>query len=181
MISARDYYEIKQKVMDDGYKYEIEWATNIKPVDNVDDFIGEYIWVVIHSGLAHRVARTIECKVWRAIKEDAPLFEVFKHKGKILAIAKTYNNRNWIFKDYLKAKDKLSFLESLPWIGKVTKWHLAKNLGIETIKPDRHLVRIANKHGSDPFTLCKNIKVFTGESLAVIDQVLWRAGEMGVL
>lgn len=181
MISANEYYEIKKKVTDAGYADEVEWATSIKPVDNVDVFIGEYIWVVIHSGLAHRVARSIERKVWDAINTDLPLTYAFKHIPKCKAIAQVYNNKQEYFNKFIEAEDKLAYLESLPWIGKITKWHLAKNFGIETIKPDRHLVRIANNHGSDPFTLCNDIKSTTGEKLAVIDQVLWRAGELGLL
>jgi len=39
------------------------------------------------------------------------------------------------------------FLQQLPFIGPVTAFHLAKNLGIEAVKPDRHLCRLSKLLG----------------------------------
>lgn len=180
MIDAEEYREIKKRVLD-GHWDEVAWAENIQPVANADDFVGEYIWVVIHAGLAHKVARKIEARVRDAIKSNEPLITAFKNVSKCKAIALVYNNREIYFQEYVAASDKLAYLKSLPWIGEVTKWHLAKNFGLDVIKPDRHLVRIAKNHGLDPFKLCQDLQRATGEKLAVIDQVLWRAGEMGII
>jgi len=44
--------------------------------------------------------------------------------------------------------DPVDELILLPFIGPVTVWHLAKNFGLITAKPDRHLARISNALGS---------------------------------
>jgi endonuclease III len=59
--------------------------------------------------------------------------------------------------------DAVSELEKLPYIGAVTKFHLAKNLGLDVAKPDRHLVRVAKRFG---YKTCKKC-VETSSSLAV--------------
>ncbi len=72
-------------------------------------------------------------------------------------------------------KSNIDFLECLNYIGPVTKYHLAKNLGVNTGKPDRHLERISNILGYEyPNKLCKEISKATGEKMSVVDLVLWR-------
>src|SRR5204862_28581 len=44
-----------------------------------------------------------------------------------------------------------TWLTRCPYIGPVTCWHLAKNVGMDVVKPDRHLVRMAQASGArDP-------------------------------
>jgi hypothetical protein len=52
---------------------------------------------------------------------------------------------------------------------------LAKNLGVDTAKPDRHLVRVAEATGySSPATLCEHLARIVGDAAAVVDVVIWR-------
>lgn len=69
----------------------------------------------------------------------------------------------------------VSFLETFPYIGPVTAYHLAKNIGLDVVKPDRHLVRLAASAGyPSPLALCEDIATVLGERLGVVDLVLWR-------
>jgi len=71
-------------------------------------------------------------------------------------------------------QNPLEYLSTFPFIGPITKYHLARNLGFEFIKPDRHLVRLAEKFGLTPFELCNTIHEKTNRRLGTIDVVLWR-------
>jgi hypothetical protein len=74
--------------------------------------------------------------------------------------------------------DTMSELEKFPYIGTVTKFHLAKNLGLDVAKPDRHLVRVANRFGyEDVQKMCRDIFDICGDKIAVADLVLWRFEE----
>lgn len=65
-----------------------------------------------------------------------------------------------------------------PWIGPITKYHLGRNIGLDVVKPDRHLVRWAEHLGYEtPLDLCKAIQELSGERLGTIDLVLWRSAE----
>jgi hypothetical protein len=69
----------------------------------------------------------------------------------------------------------LTYLETFAYIGPVTRYHLGKNLGLDVVKPDRHLKRISAAAGcNSPEELCRFISRFTGEKIAVVDTVLWR-------
>ena len=60
-------------------------------------------------------------------------------------------------------------------MGPVTSCHLAKNLGMEIVKPDRHLTRLAEKAGYDTVEqMCRTIADIVGDTLSVIDVVFWR-------
>jgi endonuclease III len=98
-----------------------------------------------------------------------------KHGGKRNAINEAiYQYEDW-FDQLKRSEDKIEYLDSLPWIGPITKYHLARNIGIDTVKPDRHLVRLAKRYGyNSPLELCKEIQKTIPESLGVIDLILWR-------
>ena len=70
---------------------------------------------------------------------------------------------------------------SLPWIGDITKYHLAKNLGANVAKPDRWLVRLADAEKTTVDQLCRRLAIATGDRVATVDVVLWRACAVGVL
>lgn len=75
---------------------------------------------------------------------------------------------------------RVAYLETLPWIGKITKYHLARNLGIDVAKPDRHLVRLSEKFGfRDVHEMCEYISKNSDERVGVVDLVLWRSLNLG--
>jgi hypothetical protein len=108
----------------------------------------------------------------------ARALDAFSHPGKVNAIAA---NCGMLAEQGLEAwKDGLrahgpTWLMRFRYIGPVTCWHLAKNVGLDVVKPDRHLVRMARASGTrDPSSLCALFAGVTGDRLAVVDLVLWR-------
>lgn len=76
-------------------------------------------------------------------------------------------------------RQKVAYLRSLPWIGDITCWHLAKNYGHDVAKPDRHLVRIAGDEGVHG--LCARLARESGDRVATVDLVIWRAANLGMI
>ena len=180
-MTKEQYTELKQKIISAGYSEEIDWATSLRPCCSKVIFSMETVWVIISAGMKNQIARIIERRIYDAIASDRPINSAFKHEGKVKAIEYIFANKTQLFDDFQNAQDKLEFLKSLPWVGDITKYHLAKNLGIDVVKPDRHLVRIANKEGKTPYELCKEISDLIGDSLAVVDTVIWRAANLGMV
>jgi hypothetical protein len=77
--------------------------------------------------MKNTIARGIYERVMSALELGYSATDAFKHQGKSLAIDAIWINRDAFHRDYLLAQDKLEFLEKLPWIRPVTKYHLAKN------------------------------------------------------
>lgn len=68
-------------------------------------------------------------------------------------------------------------IEALPGIGPITKYHLARNMGFDVIKPDRHLVRLAERFRFEsPEAMCAYLSGLHDERIGVVDLILFYAG-----
>ena len=180
-FTAENYLKIKQAIRERGYTSEIEWADGIRPCERPVDFWSEYSWVVLNSGMKNQVARKIWDKIIDAYIHGKKAADVFGHQAKAQAIDTMFREKEEKLSEYIKAENKLDFLKSLPWIGDITKYHLAKNLGFDCCKPDRHLVRISKALNTTPEELCKRLSDETGDRIATVDLVIWRAANLGLL
>lgn len=160
-------------LIDHGYGDEIRWAETLKPLDEQTEetFFQEYVWVVLNAGMKEQVAR----KIYKRFMEARDL-AVIRHEGKREAVEQALEHGSEWYSRLLEAEDKIAYLETLPWVGPITKYHLARNLGIDCVKPDRHLVRLAKRFGyPSPDALCRAIQSqFTWNRIGTIDLVLWR-------
>lgn len=181
LMDIETYYDLKEELAKRGYAHEVDWANSVEPCKEASDFCIQFIWVVCNSGMKNQIAETIYKKILQAIYDKEDISEAFGHKGKVGAMKEVIKNQKTLFSEYLKSTNKIEFCKSLPWIGDITKYHLAKNLGVDCVKPDRHLVRIAEKYGYTPFDLCKRISDKTGDRLGAVDVVLWRAGNLKLI
>jgi hypothetical protein len=176
---------------DNGFQREIDWCENRPNLNQMldNDVLREYAWVVFNSGMRNSV---IEAK-WQALceafrwwnlkfildEQDAVLrdaLNVFGHYKKVDAViqmAKKLWHESLRFKESVR-QNPLETLKQLPFIGDITKYHLARQLGFDFIKPDRHLQRLADEYAMTPFELCDLIHKETGRRLGTIDVILWR-------
>lgn len=172
------YLGLKDQVRLHNYGRDIDWAQSLKPVSDPFDFWAEYSWVVINSGMKNQIAEQIWKKVRPVVMNGGSAGSVFGHKGKCAAIDYVWKNRRRLLVRYHRVPntDKLEWIGELPWIGEITKWHLAKNLGFDCAKPDRHLVRIAGEEGTH--ALCARLAEESGDRIATVDVVIWRAANL---
>jgi len=183
-LELAEYQVLKTGVIRAGYKADIDWAENIKPPTTPEDFAAEIIFVICNSGMKAQIARAIFDRVVAAIKAHTPLIAAFGHKGKVAAIENVWGMRKVLF-DRWKGIDnwqaQLDFAAALPWIGEITKYHVVKNFGAQVAKPDRHLMRIASHNGMSPQAMCERISKLSGDSVSVVDTVIWRAANLGMI
>jgi hypothetical protein len=187
------YYLAKLVVVGAGFEDEIAWQER-RCIDDVDErlFLREAAWVVLSSGMRESVIRglfpTVEAAFgqwdsahWIVEHQSecrAKAMEAFRNARKVDAlveIARTVASCGVasLLKD-LREHGPDS-LRRLPYMGPATSRHLAKNLGIDTAKPDRHLVRVAEATGyASPATLCEHLARMVGDAVAVVDLVIWR-------
>lgn len=181
IIDKAVFQGLTQKLVDFGYEDEILWSRNIKPCDTAFKFASEATWVILNSGMKNQIAQKIWDKIKVAWCEGRTTASAFGHKGKVSAIDYIWTNRDELFTQYQSSDDKIGFLKSLPWIGGITCWHLAKNLGHDCVKPDRWLVRVADKHNTTPDNLCEQISQLTGETKHTVDLIIWRACNLNII
>lgn len=187
------YFYAKRFVIKKGYSSEIDWQESVKISDiGEEEFLKETAWVILSSGMNEKVIHKVFPGIsvafygWKSAKKIlinqdvcyANSLSIFGHQKKIFAILKVADRivREG-FENFKKeiALKGINYLETLPYIGSITKFHLAKNIGLNYSKPDRHLERISKKLGfKDTVSLCSLIANKTNEKESVVDLVIWR-------
>lgn len=155
-----------------------------KKIENSTEFGLTVVYVIINSGMKWTIAQDINSRVKVALLSKGVIEDEFKHPGKRDAINQIWKTKDSLFSDFnacMSDNVKVQFCQSIPWIGKITKYHLAKNLGVDCVKPDRHLVGIAEKYHTTPDLLCAELSKSSGDTVSIVDTVIWRACEMGLL
>lgn len=194
-IDLKTYKAVKNQVIKLGYGPEIcnQMQVSFEKLTE-RGFLSEYAWVVLASGMKERVVRD-KFPAFKAafgglvsaldIVENSLAYseraeKVFGHKRKIGAIVNAAGiilmepEGFQSFKEHIRSRG-ISALYSLPYIGPITSYHLAKNIGFPVAKPDRHLVRIAYIYGyKDVQKFCEDISEMSGDPVPVVDIVLWR-------
>lgn len=194
-MDLKTYKQVKNQVINLGYGQEIcnQMKVSFEALTE-SGFLTEYAWVVLASGMRERVIREkfpafkaafgglISARdiVENSLSYSERAAKVFGHKRKIEAIVNAaglillWPEGFRSFKDNIHSRG-ISALYSLPYIGPITSYHLAKNIGFPVAKPDRHLVRIASIYGYKSVqALCEDIAEMSGDPVPVVDIVLWR-------
>ena len=182
-MTLERYMVMRQAVWAAGFREEYEWANNIKPPETAVELFCEYSWVVINAGMKEQIARKIWKKVKDAIINGWEMSSVFGHEGKVKAIEEGWRHQQKRFELFKQAEMSgtiLEFCESLPYIGKITKYHLAKNLGAQVAKPDRWLERVAKQSGETVQDLCERLAKESGDRITAVDNTIWRMCNLGL-
>jgi len=187
------YLTAKEAVVAQGFAWEIDWQAE-RRLDRIgeSDFLRESAWTVLSAGFREAVVRRLFgplCEAFLGMQSAAAIqanrarcrrdaLKVFNNRRKVTAIldiASIVDDMGFERVRHHIEQDDVRFLQTLPYIGSITAFHLAKNLGLPVVKPDRHLQRIAAAAGfSSPLELCQAISDHLGEPVQVVDVVLWR-------
>lgn len=187
---------------------EIRYNLYNSVVFSPDDFAFECFYVVCVAGFKQDYAKAISNRIIDFVKgkdnfEEEDLLKIYKNKMKVRAIKNIWDNRKKYQEQFYALEttdEKVEFLGKLPHIGNITKYHLARNLGLDFVKYDIWIQRLGVAlYGSKDFVdrvnnskLLDEIKCFcdemfndikqeTGEKVGFIDVVLWRACQKGLL
>jgi hypothetical protein len=182
-LTTETYLHVVALLVERGYAGDREWSENVKAPTTPENFVQEYVWVVLNSGMKSVIARKIMNRVWPVVSSGGSARTVFDHPGKSAAIDLVWANRLDHFSTFqnVPLADLVEWCQTLPWIGPITKFHLAKNLGADVAKPDRWLERLAACEQESVDELCARLAKTAGDRVATVDVVLWRACAIGVL
>lgn len=181
MITLRRFRRLERAVHDAGHHADSTWPEKLVPPKSAERFAEAAVYVIVNSGMKYAVAQTIFARCMEKLHQHGKVRRIFGHPGKARAIERIWSQRQRLFEAYQEANDKLEFCASLPWVGPVTKFHLAKDLGVDVAKPDVHLARLARHDRTTVERLCRRLARKTGYRVATIDTILWRACATGIL
>jgi hypothetical protein len=190
---VESYLTAREFVINKGFAAEIDWQeSRCLSVLSESEFLEEAAWVILNTGMRESIIRRCFPKISAAFLNwisaetivrnraycEAEAVRIFNHPRKISAIGSICERVGYTGFDMFREKirvEGIDFLQTLDFIGPITKYHLAKNVGLDVVKPDRHLVRLAKAANFKyPKNLCQAISEITGDKISVVDLVLWR-------
>lgn len=180
-------------VQEAGLGSEVFWQKSAEAMQfSESDLLRESAWVILCSGFKETAVRKVFGNIslsfcdWESAKEileseracRMTALGAFRNKKKIEAIIEVARRIEDEGFRQIKKKclaNPISEFQKFPFIGPITAWHLAKNLGFDVAKPDRHLVRLSEWLGREsPHELCAYLSSRTGNPVKVVDLILWR-------
>lgn len=185
MIDIDTYWVVVHRLAERGFADDIDWAENIKPPADAEEFAAEIVFVICNSGMKNTVARAIYERVMPVLRKGThSAMAAFGHEGKATAMDSIWNHRQGLFDQYMRQETdeaRLDMIVGIPWIGHITKYHLVKNFGAQVAKPDVHLQRLADIEACTAQALCERLSAASGHKIATVDTVLWRACAEGII
>lgn len=188
MTNILEFYENAKKfVIEHGYERE---ARHVEQLDfnktTAEEFYLQYCYVIFNTGMKNQIAECMFEDFYKAfgrincgISSIDKAVSMINHPGKRKAINRAYYwYESWFekLKELETIEDQLEFLETLDFIGPTTRFHLARNIGLDVAKPDRHMLRIAEAFDFvEVREMCEFISDKTGDRVGVVDVILWRA------
>ncbi len=198
-LTPRLYLQVKQHLLehDPDAQQILEWSQReLAPPVDADKLAAEVIWIILCAGRSAQAARTIETRVWKALRAGTPVVGAFGYRAKAEAIERAWAQRHQDFEHLQQALPRgpeavIEWAGALPFVGPITKYQLAKNFGVQTVKADLHLCRLAGIHHTERLppgeryrrcqTMAEEIARATGDSVPVVDSITWLACNKGVL
>ena len=192
---ALTVFEEAKHYCEENYPEELDWANSISPetFKNLKSkrFLSEYCWVIYASGFRVSTVESIFPSLRTAFK-NFELDSLARMKSLKAALSVFNNERKAVsflkgskmiadegfstFKKRLN-QEGVDMLEQLPGIGPITKYHLAKNIGlVDEAKPDIWLVRAAEACDSSVDELVGFLSKKYNMSRHAVDVILWRHG-----
>jgi hypothetical protein len=175
------------------FREEIIWQRTVNMDDVTEsDFLREAAWVIFCTGFRERTLRSYFSYLslcfcdWESgavIAEHAEAcrtsaLAAFNNARKVdalIQIARRVASEGFVTLKQEILCHPIEVLQTLPYIGPVTVYHLAKNLGLPVAKPDRHLQRLAATLSyPDAHALCRDVAALTGDPPHVVDLIFWR-------
>ncbi len=190
---ASAYVKAKLRVLASGFGPEIIWQKNLRIETLTEpDFLRECAWVILSSGMRESVVRGRFPRISEAFLGWVSAHQIvsqrdhcvrlallcFRHKPKMEAIAQCagiIHEKGFAAVRHEIDRDPIAALRQFPYLGPATSFHMAKNIGLSVVKPDRHMCRLATLSGYECASeLCCTIAEYVGDPVSVVDIVLWR-------
>ena len=194
-VRAAQLFERARRYCEANRPDDLVWAANI----NADTFrtlesryfLNEYCYVVYASGFRaarvealfpqlRRVYKEFDLEALSRMRSIVPAVGVFKNERKARAFltgARQVAAEGFPAYKRRLGREGVDMLEELPGVGPITKFHLAKNIGlVDEAKPDLWLVRFAGVCEATVPELVGYLSEKYRLPRLTVDVILWRYG-----
>ncbi|MFZ0245594.1 hypothetical protein [Candidatus Binatus sp.] len=183
--SKDEYVRIRETVAQTEEGRElIKWAETIERPKDADDLALRLAGTVITSGFGSH-SRVYE-RVAEAFRAGTPIYQAFPNKKKARAIERIRSDRDVLFERFKRVhteRQASAWCDGIPYVqGPAIRYQAMRDLGAADVaKPDRHMLRIAERACESVAKLCARLAKLTGDRIGTVDAVLWYAASVGII
>ena len=207
MFDAQWFFDLEKQIKDLGADSDAQSFDEIREMlahprrFSAEEFATMCAYVILAGGFSQKTAKRIHKDIMDYVYKNGAdfdaIFQIFHNKNKVSAICKIWDGRKEFCDGfYARTKDdeRLEYLAHLPHIGKITANHLARNLGVDTVKYDVWIRRLgalyAGIRRTDELTpeiknacddMFSHMVAVTGLPCGYIDVVLWKSAQIGLI
>lgn len=181
-IDILDFYKFaRQYVVANKLQNDIDKARNRNwETTNAKQFFEQFVYVIINTGTKKESAD----KLFQEFCDSSYNPNIIENEIKKSAIIKGLNQytqwfQTWYSFALKNERSAIEYLETLPYIGKKTKYHLASLIGMDCAEPNKYTLRISKHFNWDnPRLMCEWLSDETKDKVAVISVVLTKYCEL---
>ena len=207
MFTAQWFFDLEKQIKDLGAASDAQSFDEIREMlakpcrFSPSAFADMCAYVILAGGFSQKTAKRIHKDIMDYIYKNGAdfdaIFQMFHNKNKVSAICKIWENRAEFCDAFYKCVDdsaRVDYLATLPHIGKITANHLARNLGVDTVKYDVWIRRLGALYAgircTDELTpgikracddMFAHMVVETKLPRGYIDVVLWKAAQLKLI
>jgi hypothetical protein len=186
------FKKARKTVIDSGFQWEIDLVENRFFKDITESDLREsFLFCALgSSGLNNKVVSK-QCDAFHEkYLKGENAFDVIPNGRIRKAVMYVWVNSETILSDLVRKNNddaRIEYIRTLPQMGKKTSKHFARNLGMDCVKPDIWMDRLAEHWGfrdidynPDPDAMCKCIQDHLPSfgmpyyRIGTIDVILWR-------
>lgn len=186
-LEARQLYaEVSFSILASGFRVETiekRWEEFTKiflgwePLKILESTIPVYS--LIPGEKSGRSAEEMKKNALKLLNNERKINAIFINGIFLARIVAAEDDEKWPeFRDSIY--ENVDVLKNFTYIGDTLKYHVARNIGVDTIKPDVHMMRIAKHYGYDVFEMAEMLSKQFAMPKHTVDTILWRYSERGL-
>lgn len=192
-MSLNFFIKAHNYVIAHGFQWEIDLVENryLKDI-TAQDLKWNFLFCVLgSSGLNNKVVQKQYDKFIFEYNSGKNAFDIIPNSRIRNAVKYVWSHKDEILSNIIRKNtdlDRIEYIKTLPQMGPKTARHFARNLGIDCVKPDIWMERLAYEYGfceNDgktlyPERMCKSIQEQLPQlgipqyRIGTIDVILWR-------
>ncbi len=215
MFSKRWFFDLDKQLRDAGLDSdsksfdEILFDLQNRKILSPTEFAVAASYVILAGGFSQKTAKLKHAEIIKYLENAGKnakiedMLPIFNNRNKMAAILEIWQNADKFCNDYYKQSDtdsRISYLATLPHIGKITANHFARNLGENVVKYDIWIQRLGVMYKKDSALSQKidngnldtdvriacdemfsHLESETGLPRGYIDVVLWKSCQQGLI
>jgi hypothetical protein len=174
-LTRQRFSWIEEGLDEHGYDLIVRDSETLQPPSDAKEFAQTVIFAI---SLNRSGGVTDNSTYWRcvhALERGKSAGAVYRHGGKTAAMDHVWRERVGLFRQWRRLTDdhdRVRFCGRIPFVGRLSRYDMARDLGANVVRPDWRLSRLSHLEGLSVWEMCHRLARQTGYREATIGVIL---------